>query len=125
MIVDTSAVVAILRGESDALAYATALRDAPSASISAATVLECALVLGPSRKEDLNEFLSRAVVIVPFDVKQLEVARVGHALYGRGSGSKAKLNFGDCFSYALAKVTAEPLLFKGDDFGHADIVPAI
>jgi ribonuclease VapC len=62
---------------------------------------------------------------VPFDAEQLAAARDAHRRYGRNSGSRAQLNFGDCMSYALAKVTGEPLLFKGDDFTHTDITPAL
>lgn len=125
MILDASAVVGVLRHEADARQLAQAVEDADSVSISSATALEASLVLGPERGDELSIFLSRVTTIVPFDAEQLAVARAAHARYGRGSGSKARLNFGDCFSYALAKSTGEPLLFKGDDFTHTDITPAL
>jgi ribonuclease VapC len=125
VIVDTSAVVAIARMEPDGPRYVEAMRDARP-QISAATVLECALVLRPELSDLLDELLSEAgVTIVPFDAHQLAAARVGMARYGRGSGSPARLNYGDCFSYALAKTAGSPLLFKGDDFTHTDIEPAL
>jgi ribonuclease VapC len=126
MIVDTSALVAIVRGEPDAPALLTAMRDADGLSMSAATALELSLVIGPARHERGLAFLEESgIAIVAFTAAHLAAARAGHARYGRGSGSRARLNFGDCFSYALAKVTGEPLLFKGDDFTHTDVTPAL
>lgn len=125
MIVDTSALVAIARAEPGAEQLVEAMRDARS-RISAASVLEAALVLRPVLADLLDELLRTAEIeIVPFGTEQLAAARTAMAAYGRGSGSAAGLNYGDCFSYALAKVTGEPLLFKGDDFRHTDIEPAI
>ncbi len=126
MIIDTSAVVAILRHETDAARYVTAIERSPDLSISAATVLETCIVVDQQRHVDADELLSEArVKVVAFDHAQALVARSAYARYGRGSGSPARLNFGDCFSYALAKVRDEPLLFKGDDFTHTDIEPAL
>lgn len=125
MIVDTSALVAILRGEDDADRFIAAMESAPDLRVSAATVLECTLVLGPRRTELLDELLQVvAAEIVPFDEKQLAMAREAHRRYGRGSGSAARLNFGDCFTYALAHSRGEPLLFKGDDFARTDLTAA-
>lgn len=122
MIVDTSAVITVLRAEPDAVRFAVAIRDSPNPSISVASVLECSLVAGPSRQADLDEFVSRArLAIIDVDRTQLAAARAAHRRFGRGSGSPARLNYGDCFSYALAKVRDEPLLFKGDDFTHTDL----
>lgn len=126
MIIDTSAIIAILRDEDDAERYRQAIARAPTLHASAATVLETALVLGPRRREHLARWLGEAgVVIAPFDTEQLAAAIGAHARFGRGSGSAASLNFGDCFPYALARCRGEPLLFKGVDFGHTDIQPAL
>ncbi len=73
----------------------------------------------------LDELLGDAEIsVVPFDATQARIAREAYARFGKGSGSTAGLNFGDCMTYALAKVTGEPLLFKGDDFTHTDVTPA-
>ena len=124
MIVDSSALVAILRGEPEAAGLADALRETPVRA-SAATVLETATVVGPEVAGQLDTLLGHLELeIVPLDGEQLRVARSAMASYGKGRGHPARLNFGDCFSYALAKVTGEPLLFKGDDFAHTDVTPA-
>lgn len=126
MILDSSALVAILAGEPDAHRYLNALVAAPRTSMSAATALEISLVGRSGRAAAVNAWLREARVhIVPFDERHLEAAQDAHARFGRGSGSPARLNFGDCISYALAKVSGEPLLFKGDDFTHTDITPAV
>ena len=97
---------------------ARAERDASAAGL---TNVETAEVDG----ERLDELLGDAEIsVVPFDAAQARIAREAHARFGKGSGSKAGLNFGDCVTYALAKVTGEPLLFKGDDFAHTDVTPA-
>lgn len=81
--------------------------------------------LGPDGAAQLDELIALiGVEIVPFDIAQLAVARDAFGRYGRGSGSRAKLNFGDCCTYALSKVRGEPLLFVGDDFLHTDLVAA-
>lgn len=125
MILDTSVIVAIARDEPDAETLVDILANSVGTRISAATVLESSLVLSGSRSALLDEFLStHDIEIVPFDAEQLRVAREAHDRYGRGSGSPARLNFGDCFAYALAKTTGEPLLFKGDDFAQTDLTSA-
>ncbi len=122
MIVDTSAMVAILRNEPVASELVLKIEEADEVLVSTATVLEASLVVGPSRQQDLDELLaSMRARIVPFDQDQLDVARWAHAQYSRGSGSPARLNYGDCFPYALAKVADAPLLFIGDDFPHTDV----
>lgn len=122
MIVDSSAFVAIIRAEPDHESHTAALGTVTSPRMSAASVLECAIVLGSRREAEVDALIQAAdIAVVPFDVEQLAVARAAHRRYGRRSGSPAKLNFGDCMSYALAKVTGEPLLFKGEDFTHTDI----
>ena len=94
--------------------------------MSAATALETSLVGRSGRAAAVNAWIQEAgVEIVPFDAQQLFEAQLAHSRFGRGSGSSAKLSYGDCVSYALAKVTGEPLLFTGDDFTHTDITPAL
>ena len=125
MIVDSSALVSILRQEPDALVFAEALERASVVRVSAATLLETSLVIGPRRHPQLENLIDASgMEVVAFDGAQWRVAREAHATYGRGSGSPARLNLGDCFSYALAKVTGMPLLFKGKDFTHTDVEPA-
>lgn len=104
MIVDTSAIIAIVRGESDADRHVYALHDATPPKVSAATVLEAHLVAGPDRRDELDYFLRRmGATVAPFDAEHLDVARLAHTTYGRGSGSKATLNFGDCFKLRLGE----------------------
>jgi len=94
--------------------------------VSAAAVLETSMVVTPDLHERLDDLLEASgAVVVPFDHAQARVAREAYARFGKGSGSKARLNLGDCFSYALARVTGEPLLFKGDDFRHTDVESAL
>lgn len=130
MIVDTSALIAILRDEPEATACIRALYAAPNCRISAASFLEAGIVVDaarspvPSRR--LDDLLRQAnVAIEPVTEEQARIAREAYRDYGRGSGHPARLNFGDCFAYALARSTGEPLLFKGDDFVHTDITPAL
>lgn len=125
MIVDSSAVVAIIKAEPDHESHTAMLGSVTSPGMSAASVLECAIVLGPRREDEVDALIDAAgIVVIPFDAEQLAVARAAHRRYGRKSDSSAKLNFGDCMSYALAKVRGESLLFKGDDFTHTDIEAA-
>lgn len=126
MILDTSAIVAILNQEDDARQFADAIEKASTVTVSAGTVLEAAIVLGRTRADALDAFLELAgVTIVPVDGVQVRAARDAWERYGRGSGSSARLNYGDCFSYAAARVADEPLLFKGDDFSHTDLASAL
>ena len=124
MIVDSSALVAILRNEDEAAAFSSLL-EASRTSLSAASLLETCLVAGPERYAAVDELVSAAMLrVVPFDDRQVREARTAHARFGRGTGHPAQLTYGDCMSYALAKVTGEPLLFKGDDFTHTDVEAA-
>lgn len=126
MILDSSAVVAVLAGEPEAEQFVQRMAAAPRLAMSAATALETSLVGRSGRAAAVNAWIQEVgVVIVPFDVQQLHEAQVAHGRFGKGQGSRAQLNYGDCMSYALAKVTGEPLLFKGDDFSHTDITPAL
>jgi ribonuclease VapC len=130
MIADTSALIAILRDESDGSNYARAIADARVRRISAANFVETAAVIDGSRdpvaSRRLDELLAIAeFVIEPVTEAQARLARDAYYDFGRGSGHPARLNFGDCFAYALAKDLREPLLFKGEDFKHTDIVSAL
>jgi ribonuclease VapC len=130
MIVDASALIAILRGEPDARVFATALESASVRRISAASYLEAAIVMDGSRdpviSRRFDELLRDAKIVVePVTEKQVRIARDAYRDFGRGSGHPARLNFGDCFAYALAKELREPLLFKGNDFAQTDIAPAL
>jgi ribonuclease VapC len=126
MVIDTSALVAILRQESGAEGLLSRLTAAGSRRISAATFLEAAIVMeaksGERGGEQLDLFLARAKIEVePVTEEQMQVARAAWRRYGKGSGHAARLNFGDCFSYALAHSLEEELLYKGTDFAHTDV----
>ena len=128
MIVDTSAIIAILRDEEEAPAMAEAMERAETCRVSAVSYVEAAVVIDGSRdpiaSRRFDDFLREAeLVIETVSPKQARIAREAYRDFGKGR-HRAGLNFGDCFSYALAKVTGEPLLFKGDDFRHTDIEPA-
>jgi ribonuclease VapC len=129
MIVDTSALIAILRDEEDAMVYARAIAKATIRRISAATYVETAAVIDASRdpiaSRRFDDLLHEArFAIESVTETQARIAREAYRDFGRGSGHPARLNFGDCFAYALAKVMNEPLLFKGDDFARTDIALA-
>ena len=130
MVIDTSALIAILHAESGAAVFAEAIEAADECRISAATYLEAAIVIDVRRdpivSRRLDELLREAeIAIEPFDGEQARVARQAYRDFGKGSGHPAGLNFGDCFAYALAHLRREPLLFKGGDFTHTDVKPAL
>jgi ribonuclease VapC len=130
VIVDASALIAILRNEPEAEAFAQAIDASPRCRISAANFLEAAIVVDRSRSpipaRRLDDLLRETgIAITPVTEAQARIAREAYRDYGRGSGHPARLNFGDCFAYALARETGEPLLFKGDDFAHTDVAPAL
>lgn len=126
MIVDTSAAVAILRGEPEADAMVAALEGTPLSRMSVASVFELAIVTGASGPDVTDDFLTTfGIRPLPVDTDHLVWCRHALARFGRGSGSPARLNYGDCFAYAAAKVTGGPLLFTGDDFTHTDIAAAL
>lgn len=130
MIVDSSAIIAILRAEPDAARYARALEDAPIRRVSVANWLEAAIVVSdpadPVTGRRFDEFVREAELIVePVTASQAKIARNAYRDFGKRSGHPARLNFGDCFAYALASESVEPLLFKGDDFGHTDLRSAL
>ena len=129
MIVDTSAIIAVLFGEVDARKYAQAIADADSCRMSAATLVEASIVVDAQTKNSggrqLDAFIRRAgIAIEPFTEEQAQIARQAYADFGKGR-HPAGLNYADCFSYALAKTTGEPLLFKGADFPKTDIDAAV
>jgi len=123
-VIDSSALVAMARLEREAMTFKRLINEAPSVSVSTATLLETSLVLREQGGQEFLDEMTLALDVVPFDSRQLAVAREAHQRYGRGSGHPARLNLGDCFSYALAITTGEPLLFKGDDLRHTDVTPA-
>jgi len=130
VIIDTSALVAILRAEPDASEMAHAIEQAQSRRMSAANWLETAVVIDSSRDpiasrrfDDLVRTAELQVEAVTYE--QARIARDAYRDFGKSSGHKAGLNFGDCFAYALSKSTGEELLFKGNDFGHTDVIPAL
>ena len=125
MIVDSSAIIAVLRDEPEAMAIAKAMRHAPVCRISAVTYVEASIVTDANKNPVLSrrfESLLRDahIRLEPVSASQAETARQAYRDFGKGR-HKAGLNFGDCFAYALAKEMDEPLLFKGDDFRHTDI----
>lgn len=130
MTVDTSAIVQILLQEQDWERLARFINDADNITMSAASLVELYIVMEAKKRftllSDVDDYLQTSPLqFVPFTQAQARIARDAFLKYGRGSGSKAKLNFGDCFSYALAMETGEPLLFVGNDFIHTDILPAL
>ena len=130
MIIDTSALLAILRDEPDAAAYAGVIEGAAARRISAANFLEAAIVIDASRdpiaSRRFDEFLKVAeIVMEPVTEEHAWLGREAYRDFSKGSGHPAQLNFGDCFAYALAKATGETLLFKGEDFTRTDIAPAM
>ena len=128
MIIDTSAVVAILLAESDAARYARAISMAWPRRMSAVALLETTMVIegrsGPDAGDDLDLFLQEAdIELEPVTLEQVEAARRAWRRFGKGH-HPAALNFGDCFAYALASTKREPLLFKGGDFARTDVEAA-
>ena len=128
MVVDTSALVAILTGEPERRMFTEALEGAAHCVISAASLVEASIVIetryGAEGVQDLDLLISKAKIeVAPVDAEQALVARRAFSRFGKGRHA-AGLNFGDCFAYALADARAEPLLFKGDDFTKTDIASA-
>lgn len=129
MIIDASALLAVLLDEPERPSFEAAIARDPFPRLSAASYLETGIVVDsrrdPIRSRYLDSFLASAeVAIEPVTAEQAAIARKAYQDFGRNSGHPAKLNFGDCFSYALAKAYDEELLFKGDDFSHTDIQSA-
>ena len=130
MIVDSSAIVAMLKQEPDAAAMLNAISLADSATISAANYLEAGIVVDRQRNPVMSANFDRlidrlGIEIAPVTEVQARRARQAYRDFGKHSGHPAQLNFGDCFAYALAMESGEPLLYKGDDFAHAGLAKVI
>jgi ribonuclease VapC len=126
VIIDTSALLAILRDEPEAQACAQAIEEATVRRVSAASMLEAAIVIDATGDPIASRRLDELIVVADIAIEAVtaEQARIGREAYrdfGRASGRPARLNYGDCFAYALAKTTGEPLLFKGTDFSQTDL----
>ncbi|HEX4859650.1 MAG TPA: type II toxin-antitoxin system VapC family toxin [Rhizomicrobium sp.] len=129
MVIDSSAVFAVVFHEQDRALYLKAMTSAPEVRISAPTLFECRIVAmsrgGRDNESDLFDLLDEInAEIIPFDEGQVELAAFAYRRYGKGV-DRASLNFGDCFSYALAKSRDEPLLYKGGDFARTDVAAAV
>lgn len=127
MVIDTSALIAMLTDEPEAEAFEAALESDPVRLMSTASYLETAIVIetrfGEAGGRELDLWLHRASVeLVSVDPHQAEAARIAYRKYGKGR-HRAGLNYGDCFSYALATISGHALLFKGNNFTHTDIRP--
>jgi len=128
MIIDTSAIIAVLFNEDDAKIYAQLITQSGSRRMSAATFVETAIVVETQTKTNgsrqFDAFMRLAdIAIEPVTEEHAHIARQAFIDFGKGRHA-AGLNYGDCFSYALAKATGEPLLFKGKDFSKTDLVAA-
>jgi len=130
MVVDSSALVALLLGEPETSSFVAAIGAASRRFLSAASSVETAIVMmarsGPETREKLDRLLSDlAIEVVPFTGDQATLAITAYQQCGKGRGQAAGLNFGDCFTYALAKLRNEPVLFKGNDFSRTDLRIAV
>ena len=128
MIVDSSAVLAVLLHETDARRYAGVIMTATPCRMSVANALEASIVVesrgGAAAGHELDVFLEHAgIELAPVTVEHMEAARRAWRRFGKGN-HRAALNYGDCFAYALASVAGEPLLFKGEDFSQTDVEAA-
>ncbi len=125
MVIDTSALLAILFGEPEQRSFAEKIEADSVRLMSAGSYLEAAIIvddrLGPEGGRDLRLFMVEGgIEVVPVTIEQVELAREAYRQYGRGN-HPAGLNFGDCFAYALARSSEQPLLFKGRDFAKTDL----
>ncbi len=130
MILDSSALIAVLRGEPEAASFIEIIDRAPRCQISAVNYVETAAIIDsthdPVASRRFDDFLRHAEIeIQPVTRVQARIAREAYRDFGKGSGHPARLNLGDCFAYALAKETGETLLFKGDDFSCTDVPCAV
>lgn len=126
MVIDSSAIVAIFQNESERRLFNETIEVAETVSMSTATFVELSMIIesryGADGIRDLDLFISKAdITLVPVDIDQANIAREAFRQYGKGR-HPAGLNYGDCFSYALAKLMEQPLLFKGNDFSQTDIL---
>jgi len=128
--VDTSALMAIIKNEAERASFMQLLKQAERVLISAGTVIEARVVAhrrgGKALVEALDDLLiTISAEIMPVEEAEADIAHAGFVQYGKGGGHRAQLNFGDLFSYALAKALGVPLLYKGDDFAHTDIAAGV
>jgi ribonuclease VapC len=126
MVIDTSALLSILQDEPERRAFVEAIEGADASVMSVATFVEVSMVIearyGAEGLGDLDLFIERAgIELLAVDVEQGKLARHAFSRFGKGR-HPAGLNYGDCFSYALARVRGEPLLYKGDDFSQTDVL---
>ena len=126
MIIDSSAIVAVLRGEPEAEPFLANIRSQSELVMSAGNYVETGIVIDSDRDAVLSAGLDALlgelqIKIAPVTETQARLARQAYRDFGKGSGHPAKLNFGDCFAYALTTERGEPLLYKGDDFAHAGL----
>ncbi len=129
MVIDTSAIIAILNLEPEATILADAIASDSVRLMSMGTALELSIIVKARKEEagirELDFFLYKAAInLVNFDENQLKTARYAFEHYGKGR-NPASLNFGDCFAYALSKTSGQPLLFKGNDFNQTDVTVAV
>jgi ribonuclease VapC len=129
MVIDSSALLAILQNEPERRSFNEAIETAATRSMSVATFVDVSIVMevrhGAEGVRDFDQFVERAdIALVDVTADQGRRARRAYARYGRGR-HRANLNYGDCFAYALADALDEPLLFKGEDFSHTDLAPAV
>ena len=125
MVIDASAILAILQREPERRSFVEAIESADSTRMSVASFVECSIVIesryGSEGLRDLDRFISRSgIELIPVDQEQGQLARSAFSRFGKGR-HRAGLNYGDCFSYAAAISSGEPLLCKGDDFNHTDV----
>lgn len=130
MIVDSSALIAVLRKEPEGARFLEILVEHPGTSLSVANYIEASIVADRAQDRRAPREFDRIVgdleiELAPVTVEQARIAREAYRDFGKGSGHPAGLNFGDCFAYALAKDRNEPLLYKGDDFAHTDVRSAL
>jgi ribonuclease VapC len=128
MVIDTSAFVAIVLGEPEAADFDERIRAAESREVSVATWIELTAVLSARLETDARTVTARLVAdyelnLIPVDLEQMRIACDAMVRFGKGR-HPARLNYGDCFAYALSRARGEPLLFKGDDFGRTDVAVA-
>jgi ribonuclease VapC len=130
MVIDSSALIALLLGEPETEQFVSAIAEAAQRLLSADSYLETAIVMagrfGPQGLEKLDCLISElSIEIVPFTTEQARLGIAGFQQYGQGTGHPAALNYGDCFTYALAGFTGQSALFKGNDFSLTDLVNAV
>lgn len=129
IVVDTSAIVAVLQDEPEGARFLACLNGADQVIVSAANLLETRMVLYPRNPALLDKLMTLLFTlnarVEPVTATQSDIAFDAFRRYGKGNGHRAGLNFGDCFAYALARERGAALLFKGDDFVHTDVVSAV